>query len=111
MGVIEKQSVVACVMGDDKFQLLQEVLECSRFFADIEEHLTGSGKDRTRSRIAIKPNFMVFLSSKDPSSHTDPELVDFRVKRLLDRGFNQIFVVELQNVPGKWYHNREVLNV
>ncbi|MEE9590890.1 MAG: DUF362 domain-containing protein [Thermodesulfobacteriota bacterium] len=105
------QNVIACVTGNDKLQVFQEVLEHSDFFQNIEERLKGSGKDRQLFKIVIKPNFMVFLTSKDPSSHTDPELVDFLVRGLLERGFREIYVVESQNVLGKWYHNRDVLTV
>lgn len=107
----ETESTVACVTGDDKFRVFQEVMEHSRFFHDIEERFKRSRKDREAFKIAIKPNFMVFLTQKDPSSYTDPELADFLIERLLEKGFREIFVVESRNVLGKWYHNREVATV
>ncbi len=68
------QNVIACVTGNDKLQVFQEVLEHSDFFQNIEERLKRSGKDRQLFKIVIKPNFMVFLTSKDPSSLLDLRL-------------------------------------
>ena len=105
------KDTVACVKGDNKLKALQEVMEYSRFFNHIEESFKRSGKAREAFKIAIKPNFMVFLTMKDPSSYTDPELVDFLVERLLEKGFRKIYVVESRNVLSKWYHNRDVTAV
>lgn len=104
-------NIVACLKGDDKIGTFQEVIERSYFFQDVEEKFEKSGKSRNSFKIAIKPNFMVFLTKKDPSSYTDPELVDFLIEGLLERGFREIYVVESQNVLGKWYQNRDVLTV
>lgn len=103
--------LVACVKSDDKFAALAEVLEKTNFFKEVAEKLKNSGKQASGFLIAIKPNFMVFHSSKDHSAHTDPELVEYLVDRLWDHGYRNIKVVESQNVLGKWYENRDVKTV
>lgn len=105
------ESLVASVEHDDKLRALDEVLKVTSFFADVDECLKKSGKAKADFLIAIKPNFMVFYSSKDPSSHTDPELVDHLTKGLRQRGFTNLKVVESRNVLGKWYENRDVKTV
>jgi hypothetical protein len=54
---------------------------------------------------------MGFHFSKDKSAHTDPELVEYLIDRLWERGFENIKVVESRNVLGKWYENRDVRTV
>ena len=105
------ESVIASVKDDDKLRALQEVMEYSNFFDNLDESFKKSGKDKNTFTIVIKSNFMVFLTKKDPSSYTDPELIDFLVGKLLERGYTRICVVESQNVLGKWYTNRDVKTV
>lgn len=102
---------VACVKDNDKLKALREVIKYSNFIDHIEKCFKISGKERDTFKIAIKPNFMVLLTKQDPSSYTDPELVDFLVEWLLERGFKDIYIVESRNVLGKWYHNRDVATV
>lgn len=104
-------SKVVCLMGEDKRHLLQAVMDRTLFLQEVETRLAQSGKERSAFRIVIKPNFMVFLSRKDPSSYTDPQLVEFLIDRLQERGFTNLAVVESRNVLGKWYRNREVATV
>lgn len=105
------ESVVACIKGDDKFKVLKEVIDHSNFFNDIEKCFKKSGKDKDKFKVVIKPNFMVFLTKKDPSDFTDPQMVDFLVEKLLENGFSDIYMVESQNVLGQWYENRDVATV
>lgn len=104
----QAESVVACIKGDDKLKVLQEVIEHSHFFQDIEECFKKSKKDRNKFKVVIKPNFMVYLTKKDPSSYTDPDMIDFLVEKLIEKGFKDIYMVESRNVLGKWYENRGV---
>ena len=105
------ESVIASVKDDDKLRALQEVMEYSNFFDNLDESFKKSGKDKDKFKVVIKPNFMVFLTKKDPSNFTDPQMVDFLVEKLLENGFSDIYVVESQNVLGQWYENRDVATV
>lgn len=102
---------VFCLTGDGKIAIFEEIIEQSCFFDDIEECFLNSGKEKKAFKIAIKPNFMVFLTKNDPSNYTDSELVEYLVKGLLNRGFMDINIVESQNVLGQWYFNRDVATV
>jgi uncharacterized protein (DUF362 family) len=100
--------IIASIKKDDKFLAFEEVLEKTSFFGDLNKNLRSSGKAKADFLIVIKPNFMLFHSSKDKSAHIDHELVEYLVDRLWERGFENIKVVESKNVLGKWYENRDV---
>lgn len=108
---VDTEQIIASVKSDDKFSAFEEVLEKTSFFDDLNKNLKNSGKAKADFLIAIKPNFMVFHSSKDKSAHTDPELVEYLIDRMQERAFENIKVVESRNVLGKWYENRDVKTV
>lgn len=105
------KAVVACIKGDDKLQVLDEALDASGFFEQIEAACRSAKKEPKEFKVAIKPNFMVFLTKEDPSCHTDPDLVHHLIGRLHHRSYTDICVVESRCVLSKWYDNREVATV
>jgi uncharacterized protein (DUF362 family) len=104
-------SRVAAVKDDDKFTALEAVLRDTDFFKFLEVEWQALGKSKADYSIAIKPNLMMAYSRQDPSTITDPELVDWLAERLQERGFSNVAVVESQNVFGNWFANRDVRTV
>ncbi len=104
-------TVVAVARGQDKFALLDEVLEQSGFYEVLQKRLEESGKSKAEFSIAIKPNFMYMHAKKDISTYVDPELVEALVDKIADRGFTNIALVESQSTLGNYYDNRDVVSV
>jgi len=107
---VESVKVVS-LRGDDKFLLLERVLEESGFWEVLEQHFAWSGKHRGEFLIAIKPNLMMAYSKTDKSVITDPQLVEHLIDRLIERGYTNIAVVESRNTYGVWFKNRDVARV
>lgn len=55
----------------EKFDLLDDVIEKSRFFEVLEKSYRGSGKGRDAFSIIIKPNFMFTYNREDRSTFTE----------------------------------------
>jgi uncharacterized protein (DUF362 family) len=104
-------TTVAVFKGDDKFALLDQVLETTKFFDILEESCRKSGKAKEDFKVVIKPNFMFMHSKQDISTYTDPALVEGLVDRIAARGFPNLTLVEAQSTYGNYYENREVLKV
>jgi uncharacterized protein (DUF362 family) len=107
----EKKATVACIKDDDKLKALDLVLEKTEFYGLVDTKQAASGKDRSDFMIAIKPNFMFAYNRKDRTTYTDPELVAHLVKRLRERGYASIKVVEAQSTYGEYFDNRSVREV
>ena len=107
----EKKVTVACIKDDDKLKALDLVLERTEFYRLVDAKLAASGKNRPAFMIAIKPNFMFAYNKKDRTTYTDPELVAHLVKRLRERGYERIKVVEAQSTYGEYFDNRSVREV
>jgi uncharacterized protein (DUF362 family) len=97
--------------GDDKFRLLDEVLEEARFYRVLDKCFQETRKSKEDFSMVIKPNFMFMHSKKDISTYTDPELVEALVDRIAEHGFTNITVVESQSTLGNYYSNRDVVTV
>jgi uncharacterized protein (DUF362 family) len=104
-------TVVSVKKGEDKFKLLDEVLEEAKFFEVLEKKYDESGKTKEDYKVVIKPNFMFMHSKRDHSSFTDPKLVEHLVDKIYEKGFTDITLVEAQSTYGNYYKNREVLKV
>jgi uncharacterized protein (DUF362 family) len=102
---------VVALSGDDKFALLDDVLEQAGFWSVLRTHFDNSGRSKEDYRVVIKPNFMYMHSKKDYSTYTDPELVEALVDKIAERGFTNITLVEAQSTLGNYYANREVVKV
>ncbi len=104
-------TTVVTFKGDDKFALLDKVLEATKFFNILDDHVQKSGKSKEDFKVVIKPNFMFMHSRQDISTYTDPALVEALVDRIAARGYPNITLVEAQSTYGNYYENREVLKV
>ena len=103
-------SVVA-LKGEDKFDLLDRVLEETGFFEILEKRFTKTGKTKESFSVVIKPNFMYSHHIKDISSYTDPKLVEALIDKIKEKGYPNITIVEAQSTLGNYYKNREVVKV
>ena len=107
--IYSKDATVYLESGTDKFAAMQQAMLGSAFLEHIESALATSGKPRQEFSIAIKPNIMTASKWLDPNPvYTDPELVEFLVDRLGERGFHNIAVVEARNVYDYSYQQRSV---
>ncbi|UCG23277.1 MAG: DUF362 domain-containing protein [Chloroflexota bacterium] len=104
-------SRVVVVKDDDKTAALGQVLEESSFFELLDHRWSESGKNQGDFLIAIKPNIMMAYSRDDPSTITDPELVEYLIDAIVGRGFSNVAIVESQNVFGNWFKHRDVHTV
>ncbi len=107
------QNLVAATTDPDldKYSLLEQVLGQARFFQILEDHWKKSGKEKRDFRIVIKPNLTMMLRRSDVGTYTDPFLVIHFLRLLLTRGYENLAVVESQNLYGNWFENRAVLQV
>lgn len=104
-------TTVVAFKGDDKFALLDQVLQATKFFDILDDHFQKSGKSKQDFKVVIKPNFMFMHSRRDISTYTDPALVEALVDKIAARGYPNITLVEAQSTYGNYYENREVLKV
>lgn len=104
-------ATVVVAKGDDKFELLNEVISQTGFFDLLEKRFQESGKSKKGFSVVIKPNFMYMHSKKDISTYTDPTLVEALVDSIFEKGFTNITLVEAQSTLGNYYKNREVVKV
>lgn len=104
---------VVVIKDDDKFKAFDQVIEQTNFLSVLDSQWQSSGKHKVDFLIAIKPNLMMAYTTpeNDPSTITDPELVEFLIDKIVDAGYTRIAVVESQNVFGNWFENRDVLSV
>jgi uncharacterized protein (DUF362 family) len=116
-----EETTVAVFKGEDKFALLDKVLVEACFYRTLEgrfqqvlkeEEARGNTQySRKDFSVVIKPNFMFAHAKLDPSTYTDPELVEHLVERIREKGFINIAVVEAQSTLGNYYDNRTVQNM
>jgi uncharacterized protein (DUF362 family) len=107
--IYSKAATVYLETGDNKFDAMQRAMDVSGFFENVETVFEASGKPRQEFLIAIKPNIMTAGVREQPSPvYTDPELVEYLVGKLRERGFQELAVVEARNVYDYSYQGRSV---
>ncbi len=110
--MMSKQVNVATCKGDDKFDILNEALRLAGFFNHLKASYKSSGKKKEDFSVVIKPNMMMFSHKEDPvATYTDIELVEHFITLVRDEGYENLTMVESQNVYGNWYQKRGVLHV
>ena len=107
----DKLVKVAAIKDSDKFNALKSVLEATEFFHKLDKACESSGKSKEDFAIIVKPNFMFMYSTKDRSTYTDPELVEYLVTAMYDRGYRNLAVGEARSTYGTFFTNREVKTV
>jgi hypothetical protein len=113
LGCINSERVVkvAAIKGSDKFKVLDEVLEATGFFGKLDAACAQSGKSKETFAVIVKPNFMFMYSTKDPSTYTDPQLVERLMDRMFERGYRNLTCAEARSTYGIFFTNREVRTV
>jgi uncharacterized protein (DUF362 family) len=102
---------VAAIRDPDKFKALSKVLEATEFLPKLDAARERFGKKKEDYAIIIKPNFMFMYSTKDRSTYTDPELVEYLVNAMHERGYRNLAVCEARSTYGTFFTNREVKTV
>lgn len=95
----------------EKFDLLDDVIERTRFFDALEKRYKESGKSRDAFSIIIKPNFMFTYNREDRSTFTDPTLVEHLIKRIEEKQFKNIKIAEAMSTLSVFFQNRDVRSV
>ena len=108
---ITPETTVVVEKGDNKFELLNNVLDKLNFDTILNDCFVKSGKSKQDFSVVVKPNFMFCHNKKDISTYTDPELVEALINRIFKKGFSKITIVEAQSTYGNYYGNRDVLTV
>ncbi|MBI5967895.1 MAG: DUF362 domain-containing protein [Deltaproteobacteria bacterium] len=113
LGSINSNRVVkvAAIKGSDKFKALDDVLEMTGFYGKLDTAWEQSGKGKEDFSIVVKPNFMFMYSTKDPSTYTDPQLVEHLMGRMFERGYRNLACAEARSTYGVFFTNREVKTV
>ena len=96
---------------DEKFEVLDQVIEKTNFFDTLDKKFNESGKTKSEFSIIIKPNFMFMYSKDDRTTFTDPALVEHLVKRVRKNGFTNIKVGEARSTLSIFYDKRDVKSV
>jgi uncharacterized protein (DUF362 family) len=110
--IYSRDSSVYLVSGEDKFEALQHAIEQSGFVADLNYRWSVSGKPQNEFQVVIKPNFMTAsIPEEDSPVYTDPKLVEELIAVIRGQGFEQITVVESENVYNYSYRGRLVARV
>ena len=110
--MMSNQVKVATYKGDNKFENLNEVLSMAGFFDHLKACYKSSRKKKQDFSVVIKPNMMMFSHPEVPvATYTDIELVEHLIDLLREEGYENLKMVESQNVYGNWYQNRGVLHV
>lgn len=107
----DRESIVVVVKDSDKFKALDQVLEKSIFFNKLEATRKENRKDKGNFSIIIKPNFMFMYSLNDRTTFTDPELIEYLISRIWEKGYTNITVAEARCTYGTFFTNREVSSV
>jgi uncharacterized protein (DUF362 family) len=107
----DKWVKVAAIRDSDKFNAMKSVLEATEFFHKLDKACESSGKSKESFAIIVKPNFMFMYSTKDPSTYTDPELVEYLITAMYDSGYRNLAVGEARSTYGTFFTNREVKTV
>jgi uncharacterized protein (DUF362 family) len=107
----DKLVKVVANRDSDKFNALKSVLESTEFFNKLDKACESSGKNKEDFAIIVKPNFMFMYSTKDRSTYTDPELVEYLVTAMYDRGYRNLAVADARSTYGTFFTNREVRTV
>ena len=81
------------------------------FFKKLEEAWERSGKNKEDFAIIVKPNFMFMYSTKDPSTYTDPQLIEHLMNRIFEQGYRNLACAEARSTLGTFFTNREVKTV
>ena len=125
-GIVHRNSYKTMLVGEDKtivsivrkgegekLKALDQVMEEADFFGVLDkcQKFQKPEKEKSDFKIVIKPNFMMAYNKEDPTTYTDPKLVERLIKQLYEKGYTNLTIVESQNTYGNYFHNRDVISV
>ncbi|MDH5586051.1 MAG: DUF362 domain-containing protein [Nitrospirota bacterium] len=90
----------------DKYALFEEALKKSGFWFALEEARFRAAVEKDHFSIVIKPDFQAYELTG--STATDPQLVEYLIDQLHERGYTQVIVAESRNSFDLWLENRDV---
>ncbi len=110
---VDPQHLVAVQVGDPdkKLDMLDTVLDHSCFFEHLETIWKKSGKSKDDFSIVVKPHIIPMLRRDEVGVYTDPTLVLYLVRRIMEAGWPNVAVAEGRNSFGNYFDGRGVVRV
>ena len=105
-GPIRSSKLVAVVSHTDKYTGLERALTRSGFWDVLEEIRKQTRLSKDKFEILVKPDLNAFELTG--STATDPNLVEFLIDQLHDRGCVRTTVCEGRDGMAQWLENRDV---
>jgi uncharacterized protein (DUF362 family) len=105
---MREDNLVVVVQGShlSKQDLLRETLESVHFWSYLDHQHVSSGKPIADFKIVIHPNLQMFAHAD--TRGTDPELVEYLIELLNERGFSQVCVGATSDEWSFWLDNRQI---
>ncbi|MCX5725985.1 MAG: DUF362 domain-containing protein [Candidatus Saganbacteria bacterium] len=110
----EAKVVIRDVNSNDKAayrDTVAKTLDTAGLFDALRESQKRSGLPKDEYIVGIKPNWMMALTKNESDVWTKPELVEAIVDVLLDRGYENILIIESDNMYGNFVERHTVLPV
>lgn len=93
---------------DDKLPTFRRALDHADFLEHVGRRAAATGKDRAAVTVAVKPDLMMAYHKDDPSTFTEPALVEHLIDMLYEEGYRDIRLVESRNLYSRYFANRDV---
>jgi uncharacterized protein (DUF362 family) len=97
--------------ADDKRSVLKGLLETADLRAALAARAAELGKPVADLVVAIKPTFMMAYHRDDPSTFTDPALLDELAAELRRLGCRDVAAIESPNIYDHFFSGRSVAEV
>lgn len=108
VGSDRKVRVASIYNPDDRRAALDEAMERAGFWEAVDAAWSAGGKEKEEFLVVVKPNFMFAYNVRDRSTYTDPALIKHLARRLRERGYINLRVVEAQSTYGQYFDRRGV---
>jgi uncharacterized protein (DUF362 family) len=96
---------------EDKLAAFERAIDHAGLVDRLRAAARAASKDVAELRVVIKPTFMLGYNRADPSTITDPELLDALARRLAREGVQRVTVVEAPNLYDRFFEGRGVADV
>jgi uncharacterized protein (DUF362 family) len=97
--------------GDDRRAVLRGAIEDAGLVEVLARRARETGTGIDRLRVVIKPTFMMGYHRRDPSTLTDPDLLEELAVWLRERGVTAVKVLEATNLYDEFFGGRSVSHV
>lgn len=103
------ENTVCAIRGTDKIASFKELIAMTNFDANLLKAFEDSKKEKSKYKIIIKPNIMVFVGQAGwPAVITDKDLVECLVDHIITLGFTDISICEAQHDVARMLKNDNV---